>query len=60
MLVNFESGNTFSCEEITDWLPAAHGDEIRAVEAPGLAPRIFCHQARPMNRHAQGRRAVGL
>lgn len=40
MLVNSESGDTFSFAEITDWLRAAQFDEIRTVEVPGLAPRI--------------------
>ena len=40
MLVNSESGDTFSLEEITDWLRAARFDEVRTVEVPGLAQRI--------------------
>jgi SAM-dependent methyltransferase len=41
MLVNSEAGDTFSLEEITDWLHAAHFNDVRTVEAPGLAPRII-------------------
>src|SRR4029077_16855585 len=41
MLVNSESGDTFSFEEITDWLRAAKFGEVRTVEVPGLAPRII-------------------
>lgn len=41
MLVNSESGDTFSLEEITDWLRAAQFEEVRTVEAPGLARRII-------------------
>ena len=41
MLVNSEAGDTFSLEEITDWLRAAKFDDVRTVEAPGLAPRII-------------------
>jgi hypothetical protein len=39
MLVNSEEGNTFSLEEITDWLREAGFEQT--VEAPGLAPRII-------------------
>jgi len=41
MLVNSEAGDTFSLEEITDWLHDAHFDDVRTVEVPGLAPRII-------------------
>lgn len=41
MLVNSEAGDTFSLEEITDWLHAAKFDEVRTVDVPGLAPRII-------------------
>lgn len=41
MLVNSEAGDTFSLEEITDWLHAAKFHEVRTVEVPGLAPRII-------------------
>ena len=41
MLVNSEEGNTFSLEEITDWLREAGFEQVQTVEAPGLAPRII-------------------
>lgn len=41
MLVNSDCGDTFSLEEITDWLHAAKFDKVRTVEVPGLAPRII-------------------
>lgn len=41
MLVNSESGDTFSLEEITSWLAAARFDQVRTVDAPGLAPKII-------------------
>jgi SAM-dependent methyltransferase len=48
MLVNSESGDTFSFEEISTWLEAAHFDQVRTIDAPGLAPKIIlatksCH-----------------
>jgi SAM-dependent methyltransferase len=41
MLVNSESGDTFSFEEISTWLDAAHFEQIRTIEAPGLARKII-------------------
>jgi 2-polyprenyl-3-methyl-5-hydroxy-6-metoxy-1,4-benzoquinol methylase len=41
MLVNSESGDTFSLEEISTWLDAAHFDQVRTVDAPGLARKII-------------------
>ena len=41
MLVNSESGDTFSLEEITGWLAAAHFEQVRIIDAPGLAPKII-------------------
>ncbi len=41
MLVNSESGDTFSLEEISSWLEAAHFDQVRTVDAPGLARKII-------------------
>jgi ubiquinone/menaquinone biosynthesis C-methylase UbiE len=41
MLVNSECGDTFTLEEITDWLYSAGFQQVRTVEAPGLAPRII-------------------
>jgi 3-hydroxy-5-methyl-1-naphthoate 3-O-methyltransferase len=41
MLVNSECGDTFSLDEITDWLSAAGFDHVRTVDVPGLAPRII-------------------
>jgi len=41
MLVNSESGDTFSLEEISAWLDAAHFDLVRTVDAPGLARKII-------------------
>ena len=41
MLVNSEAGDTFSLEEITDWLHGAHFNDVRIAEVPGLAPRII-------------------
>jgi 3-hydroxy-5-methyl-1-naphthoate 3-O-methyltransferase len=41
MLVNSECGDTFTLDEITDWLRAAGFDQVRTVDAPGIAPRII-------------------
>jgi SAM-dependent methyltransferase len=41
MLVNSESGDTFSLDEIATWLRAAHFDQVRTVDAPGLARKII-------------------
>jgi hypothetical protein len=41
MLVNSECGDAFTLDEITDWLHAAGFDEVRTVDAPGIAPRII-------------------
>jgi hypothetical protein len=41
MLVNSESGDTFSLEEIGAWLDDAHFDQVRTIDAPGLARKII-------------------
>jgi SAM-dependent methyltransferase len=41
MLVNSEHGNTFSLEEISEWLRDAGFQDVRTVEAPGLAPLLI-------------------
>jgi SAM-dependent methyltransferase len=41
MLVNSESGDAFSLDEITAWLRAANFDQIRTIDAPGLARKII-------------------
>lgn len=41
MLVNTERGDTFSFEEIRDWLEAAGFKEVRSLEAPAPAPLIL-------------------
>lgn len=41
MLVNSESGDTFSLDEITAWLRDASFDRVHTVDAPGLAPRLI-------------------
>ena len=41
MLVNSENGDTFSLDEITEWLHDANFDRVRTVDVPGLAPRII-------------------
>jgi 2-polyprenyl-3-methyl-5-hydroxy-6-metoxy-1,4-benzoquinol methylase len=41
MLVNSESGDTFSLEEISTWLKAARFEQVRTIDAPGLARQII-------------------
>jgi hypothetical protein len=41
MLVNSARGDTFSLQEIGGWLRDAGFEQIRTVEAPGLAPLII-------------------
>lgn len=41
MLVNSESGDTFSLDEITSWLHATNFDRVRTIDVPGLAPKII-------------------
>jgi hypothetical protein len=41
MLVNSDRGDTFSLEEISEWLREAGFEDVRTVEAPGLAPLLF-------------------
>lgn len=41
MLVNSECGDTFTLEEITDWLCSAGFEQVRTVAAPGLAPKLI-------------------
>ena len=41
MLVNSDQGDTFSFEEIADWLCDAGFAHVRTLEAPGLAPRLI-------------------
>jgi 2-polyprenyl-3-methyl-5-hydroxy-6-metoxy-1,4-benzoquinol methylase len=38
MLVNSDQGDTFSFEEIRNWLQDVGFERVRTVEAPGLAP----------------------
>ncbi len=41
MLVNSDQGDTFSLEAISEWLRDAGFDNIRTIEAPGLAPLLI-------------------
>ncbi len=41
MLVNSDQGDTFSLGEIRAWLAGAGFQDVRTVEAPGLAPRLI-------------------
>jgi hypothetical protein len=41
MLVNTECGDTYSFEEITEWLQAAGFADARTLEAPGPSPLIL-------------------
>jgi len=41
MLVNSDQGDTFSLEEISGWLRDAGFEQVRTVQAPGLAPRLI-------------------
>jgi hypothetical protein len=41
MLVNTEQGNTYSFEEISNWLGEAGFAQARTLEAPGLSPLIL-------------------
>jgi ubiquinone/menaquinone biosynthesis C-methylase UbiE len=41
MLVNSDHGDTFSFEEIRGWLQDAGFEQVRTVEAPGLAPLLI-------------------
>lgn len=41
MLVNSDQGGTFSLGEISGWLREAGFEQIRTVEAPGLAPLLI-------------------
>jgi ubiquinone/menaquinone biosynthesis C-methylase UbiE len=41
MLVNSEEGDTFSFDEIRDWLQDAGFERVRTVAAPGLAPLLI-------------------
>ena len=41
MLVNSDHGDTFTQDEITSWLLDAGFENVRAVEAPGLAPLLI-------------------
>lgn len=41
MLVNSEHGDTFSLDEIGGWLRESGFEQIRTVDAPGLAPKLI-------------------
>ena len=41
MLVNSDQGDTFTFEEIRGWLQDAGFEQVRTVEAPGLAPLLI-------------------
>ena len=41
MLVNSDHGDTFSFEEIRTWLHDAGFQQVRTIEAPGLAPLLI-------------------
>lgn len=41
MLVNSDQGDTFSRDEISGWLREAGFEDVRSVEAPGLAPLLI-------------------
>jgi SAM-dependent methyltransferase len=41
MLVNSDQGDTFSLGEISGWLRDAGFEQVRTVEAPGLAPLLI-------------------
>ena len=45
MLVNTESGNTYSFEEISTWLGEAGFQDARTVEGPGPSPLILATKA---------------
>jgi hypothetical protein len=41
MLVNSDHGDTFSFDEISGWLDDAGFENVRTVDAPGLAPLLI-------------------
>jgi SAM-dependent methyltransferase len=41
MLVNSDEGDTFSFDEISEWLHDTGFERVRTVEAPGLAPLLI-------------------
>ena len=41
MLVNSDEGDTFSFDEIRGWLRDVEFEQVRTVEAPGLAPLLI-------------------
>lgn len=41
MLVNSERGDTFSFDEISEWLRDAGFEQVRTIDAPGLAPLLI-------------------
>jgi hypothetical protein len=41
MLVNSDQGDTFSFDEIRSWLHDAGFEQVRTVQAPGLAPLLI-------------------
>lgn len=41
MLVNSDHGDTFSFQEISEWLGDAGFENVRTVDAPGLAPLLI-------------------
>lgn len=41
MLVNSDEGDTFSYDEIREWLHDAGFERVRTIEAPGLAPLLI-------------------
>jgi ubiquinone/menaquinone biosynthesis C-methylase UbiE len=41
MLVNSDEGDTFSLEEIRGWLHDAGFEQVRTIDAPGLAPVLI-------------------
>jgi len=41
MLVNSDEGDTFSFDEIRGWLQDVGFEQVRTVDAPGLAPLLI-------------------
>jgi ubiquinone/menaquinone biosynthesis C-methylase UbiE len=48
MLVNSDDGDTFSFDEIRNWLQDVGFERVRTIEAPGLAPLLIL-ATRPKN-----------
>jgi len=46
MLVNTEAGNTYSFEEVRDWLKDAGFEQVRTLDVPGPSPLILAIRPR--------------